>query len=300
MVTIASKEIPTRRDADSDTESSQQRMVDRGNVRNRLWCRGSSEKPTFHCSRNQTMIDRQIAMMAGSGLVSGRQSSSARCERVDASHRQKWRILLLADVEGDLASVAARALMARPLEYDVSKAQSLPHSLALLSDRPIDAVVVVLSGHVDSGIEVCRCLHQARPDVPIVALSDVNDELFAVAAVASGAQDCLCDKSSLALLLPRTIRLAIERIRRQGAGLRTQRGLSPDPRAAAQISALTARQCEVLDLLVQGKSLKQIAAHLAIGIQAATKHRARIFRKCGVNSVAQLVHLTFAAGLAID
>jgi FixJ family two-component response regulator len=55
-----------------------------------------------------------------------------------------------------------------------------------------------------------------------------------------------------------------------------------------------------MDLLVQGRSLKQIAAHLAIGVQAATKHRARIFRECEVDSVAQLVRLTFAAGMAIE
>jgi len=94
--------------------------------------------------------------------------------------------------------------------------------------------------------------------------------------------------------------LAIERMRRQRDGSRTRDHAVSDPEARARFARLTARQREVLDLLVQGKSIKQIAAQLAIGIQAATKHRARILRKCEVDSVAQLVRLTFAAGLAID
>jgi DNA-binding CsgD family transcriptional regulator len=56
-------------------------------------------------------------------------------------------------------------------------------------------------------------------------------------------------------------------------------------------SQLSARQKEVLDLLVAGHSLKEIAVRLHISVQAAWKHRQHIFMKFDVVNEVQLVRI---------
>ncbi|WP_262265899.1 LuxR C-terminal-related transcriptional regulator [Microvirga yunnanensis] len=58
----------------------------------------------------------------------------------------------------------------------------------------------------------------------------------------------------------------------------------PEPAPAASVHALTSRQREVLDLLVQGKSNKEIALALKLGEGTVKIHMAAIFRYFGVNN----------------
>jgi FixJ family two-component response regulator len=59
----------------------------------------------------------------------------------------------------------------------------------------------------------------------------------------------------------------------------------------SRISKLSARQREVLDMLVAGKHSKQIASELEIGEKTVAKHRACVLEKMQVDSVVELVRL---------
>jgi len=58
----------------------------------------------------------------------------------------------------------------------------------------------------------------------------------------------------------------------------------------AATSVLTPREREILQLLAEGKSNKEVAVRLNISIKTVETHRAAIMRKIGVNSVVELVH----------
>jgi FixJ family two-component response regulator len=62
------------------------------------------------------------------------------------------------------------------------------------------------------------------------------------------------------------------------------------------LSALTAREREVLDLVIVGKMNKQIAAALGAAEKTVKVHRGRVMNKMKVRSVAELVTLTTQAG----
>ena len=66
----------------------------------------------------------------------------------------------------------------------------------------------------------------------------------------------------------------------------------------ARLSALTAREREVLDLVIVGKMNKQIAAALGAAEKTVKVHRGRVMNKMKVRSVAELVTLTTQAGEA--
>jgi DNA-binding NarL/FixJ family response regulator len=66
-------------------------------------------------------------------------------------------------------------------------------------------------------------------------------------------------------------------------------GSSPAPGATPPIKRLTRREREVLQLLAEGKSNKEIGTVLHMSTKTAETHRARLMAKLGVHSVAELV-----------
>jgi FixJ family two-component response regulator len=63
-----------------------------------------------------------------------------------------------------------------------------------------------------------------------------------------------------------------------------------------RIALLTQREREVLALVVAGRMNREIADSLDISIKTVEAHRAKIMEKLEVNSVAELVQATIAAG----
>lgn len=61
-----------------------------------------------------------------------------------------------------------------------------------------------------------------------------------------------------------------------------------------RIEELTPREAEVMELITAGKSLKQIASELAVSIQTAAKHRAKVLEKLGVGNDVELVRAAWA------
>jgi DNA-binding NarL/FixJ family response regulator len=60
---------------------------------------------------------------------------------------------------------------------------------------------------------------------------------------------------------------------------------------------LTTREREVLVLIAQGRSNKEIASHLGIGVRTIETHRERIMRRLDIHSVAGLTKFAIANGL---
>ena len=65
---------------------------------------------------------------------------------------------------------------------------------------------------------------------------------------------------------------------------------------ALKLSTLTAREKEILHLIVKGKTDKEICSALFISLQTAKKHRNNLILKTGVNNTAELVALAVEAG----
>jgi DNA-binding CsgD family transcriptional regulator len=70
-----------------------------------------------------------------------------------------------------------------------------------------------------------------------------------------------------------------------------RRQRAPGARSAKPKATLTQRESEVMHLLITGKSLKQVAAELGIGVKTAAKHRARVLEKLDVANDVELVRL---------
>jgi DNA-binding CsgD family transcriptional regulator len=67
--------------------------------------------------------------------------------------------------------------------------------------------------------------------------------------------------------------------------------IAPVVQARMERDKLTPRESEVMDMIVSGKTQKQIASELAISVQTAAKHRAKVLQKLQVHNDVELVHL---------
>jgi FixJ family two-component response regulator len=135
-----------------------------------------------------------------------------------------------------------------------------------------------------SGLELQRMLARAERQIPIVFISAHGDIPMAVRAMKAGAVEFLPKPFRDEDLLD-AIRQALDRDAAARAD-RTEIG-----RIRGCHARLTARQRQVLHLVMEGRLNKQIAAELGLSENTVKIHRRRIMETMSANSVAKLVHM---------
>jgi DNA-binding NarL/FixJ family response regulator len=152
-----------------------------------------------------------------------------------------------------------------------------------------------------NGIEATTELLRHCPGVKVVILSMYDDENSVVSAIRSGARAFVLKKASSAELLD-----ALRTVARGGSYLspqvsdrllaRIQRG-DLETRGRGPLESLSPRELQVLRLVAEGKTSKDIAAMLELGLQTVRSYRKTMMKKLGVNNVAGLTQLALAAGI---
>lgn len=141
------------------------------------------------------------------------------------------------------------------------------------------------------GLELQERMAQAGILLPVVFLTGKGDIPMSVHAMKHGAVDFLVkpvDETALVHALDQAIRRqAAEAASRQSRDSIMER-----------LARLSAREREVLDRVLQGRLNKQIAFELGIAEKTVKAHRGRVMEKMEAATVAELVHMCDAAGLA--
>ena len=153
-----------------------------------------------------------------------------------------------------------------------------------------------------NGIEATTELLRHCPTVKVIILSMYDDENSVVSAIRSGARAFVLKKASSTELLD-----ALRTVARGGSYLssqvsdrllaRIQRG-DLDTHDRSPLETLSPRELQVLRLVAEGKTSKDIAVLLDLGLQTVRSYRKTMMKKLGVNNVAGLTQLALAAGLA--
>jgi DNA-binding NarL/FixJ family response regulator len=156
-----------------------------------------------------------------------------------------------------------------------------------------------------NGIEATSEILRQNPSARIVILSMYDDEASVIQAIRSGARAFLLKKASDSDLLD-----ALRTVARGGSYLspqvsdrlltRIQRGNldSAAGPSASLIESLTPREQQVMRLIAEGKTSKEVAVMLNLGVQTVRSYRKTLMKKLGVNNVAGLTQLALACGLS--
>jgi DNA-binding NarL/FixJ family response regulator len=192
-------------------------------------------------------------------------------------------------------------LLRRSGEFEViGDCATATEAVRVFRARRADAIVVGSRLQDVDGIQGARLLLREFPTARIVLLSAHSDEEAVFRAIRSGALGFVLEKSSSSHLFdalravvgsrsyidPNVSEVLVKSIRRQA--------LEEHGRGA---TALSCRELEILSLLVQGKTGKEIAALLNVGVETVRSHRKKMMKKLDVSNVARLINAAFRAGL---
>ena len=144
-----------------------------------------------------------------------------------------------------------------------------------------------------NGLDLQDRLSQVNRALPIIFITGYGEVPSAVRAMKGGAVDFIQKPFSDAVLLDR-IREALDRV--QAANLRSHES----DEILSKLQHLTEREREVLDLVVEGQSTKQIASTLGRAEKTVEFHRTNIMRKLDAPNVAALVRMVMTARNGVD
>ncbi|HXN24619.1 MAG TPA: response regulator transcription factor [Candidatus Dormibacteraeota bacterium] len=168
--------------------------------------------------------------------------------------------------------------------------------------KPDVAVVDIGMPELD-GVEVVRQIREAVPDTKVLVLTMHESDQMVQRALDAGAHgyilksdltDCLAKAVKAIAEGKRFLTPKVSEIVLEGF-LKTTSQHQKGGRAAARI---TPRESQIVGLLAEGKTNKEVAAQLGITVRTVETHRAKIMLKLGLHSLAELIHYAMRHGLA--
>jgi DNA-binding NarL/FixJ family response regulator len=218
---------------------------------------------------------------------------------------RKTRIVLVDD--HILVRAGIRSLLEQlPNVIVVGEANDGREAIRILQEADPDVVLMDIAMTGLNGLQALEYINQQFPTVHVLILSMHANEEYVLKALRHGASGYLLKESAvneleLALnaikqgnkyLSPPISRQVID----QYTSRLTEMEESPQP-TASSLDQLTLRQREVLQLIAEGKSTKEIAAALTLGVKTVETHRADVMKRLNIHDVTGLVRFAIRAGL---
>lgn len=165
-------------------------------------------------------------------------------------------------------------------------------AVALAKTLRPDVVVLDFAMPELNGLEATRQIRQALPRTEVVILTMYESDRLAREALAAGARGFVMKNDAGRVLVTAIEQLSQHRpfFTSSISEMILNGFLNPAPPAGRKPrSPLTAREREILQLIAEGKSTKEVATLLAISVKTAETHRVNLMRKLGLHSVGELV-----------
>jgi len=196
-----------------------------------------------------------------------------------------------------------KAILARQEEFVVvAEAGSGLDAIKICKELRPDLVLMEIALPGVSGVEVTAELLRHSPSTKVMILSMYDDEKSVVGAIRAGARAYVLKRSSANDLLD-----ALRAVARGGSYLspqvsdqllrRIQRGDVAGAPGAAPLDSLSPRELQVMRLVTEGHTSKEVAALLNLGLQTVRSYRKTLMRKLGVTNAASLTQLALSTGV---
>ena len=172
--------------------------------------------------------------------------------------------------------------------------QAIERAQALLPD----VVLMDISMPVLNGLEATQELRKSLPGIRILVLSQYESKEYVIPLLCAGAAGYIAKRARANELAD-----AIRAVYFEGAFLPPNiaravvEGAAAESNAAARQPVLTERENEVVRLIADGLSSREIAERLCLSVRTVDTHRSNILEKIGAHSVAELIKYAIREGI---
>ena len=183
-----------------------------------------------------------------------------------------------------------------------AEAESGPEAVQICKKQHPEIIIMDIGLPGLNGVEATTEILRHAPEMKVIILSMYDDEHSVVSAIRSGARAFVLKKASDNDLLD-----ALRTVAKGGFYLspqvsdrllvRIQSGDLEARPVPSALESLSPRELQVLRLVADGKTSKEIAVLLDLGLQTVRSYRKTMMRKLGVNNVAGLTQVALAAGI---
>jgi len=203
--------------------------------------------------------------------------------------------VLLAD-DHSLIRQGFRSLLEKQGFQVVSEASDGQEALRSVEKTQPDVAILDISMPILNGVDAARELLKSSPKTRVILLTQHNEDQYVTQALRAGVRGYVLKSQAAEGLVH-----AIQEVCRGSVYLSpkisgavidaylSKTYTSPDP--------LSGRERQVLQLVGEGKSTKEIAVHLGISVKTSESHRARLMKKLDIHETASLVRYAIRHGL---
>ena len=195
-----------------------------------------------------------------------------------------------------------KALLSEQTDFHVTEADTGRTAVGKVAEASPDVVVMDLAMPGLNGIDATRQISEMNPQIKVIALSAHSDKRMITEALRAGASGYV-PKDAAFEELANAIRqvLAGKVYISPKIAVAVREALSENPSQPSDFShvrgRLTAREREVLQLLAEGKSTKEVAAVLHVGVKTVETHRRQMMEKLQMYSLAELTKYAIREGI---
>ena len=212
-----------------------------------------------------------------------------------------YRILLVDDHK--IMRDGIRAILRPNPEFQIAgEADNGPDAVQFAKSFHPDIVLMDIGITGLNGVEATTEILRFNPDCRVVILSMYDDENSVLGALRAGARGFILKKASdldlaSALHVVATGGIYVSPQVSDNLMLRIQKGNLEVQQPHIALAALSPRELQVLRLVAEGNSSKEVATTLALTEQTVRSYRKTIMRKLGVNTAVALTQLAYSCGL---
>ncbi len=207
------------------------------------------------------------------------------------------RILIVDD--HPLMRAGIRTLLDKTIDdVEIVEAADGLDAIELAAQSRPDVVLMDISMPGLNGVDAARRVTSAVPGCKVIMLSMHQDEQRVVESIRAGAAGYLMKDVAVA-----EVPTAIDRVMRgevyvsPSAPKTVTQMLTRDTTETSPLALLTARQREILQLIAEGQSTKEIGYRLSLSTKTVETHRRLLMERLGIHDVAGLARFAVRAGL---
>jgi len=196
--------------------------------------------------------------------------------------------ILIAD-DHPLIRNGLRQLISKQSDIEVAcEASNSKEVFELMKKHEIDVVILDISMPGMSGIEILDIIKQKYPSVPVLMLSALSEELYALKTLKSGASGFINKESA-----PEELVKAIKKVVSGGVyvsdflgeklAVDFKKGIAKQPH-----ENLSKREFQIMCLIGSGKAVSEIAKELFLNVRTISTYRARILEKLNLKNNSEI------------